>query len=196
MALHFDPIEHAYTLDGVRVPSVTQVIKIVGQDFSMVRDDVLEAKRQLGTAVHLACELFDFDELDDDTLDPVLAPYLAAWVKFKADTGAQVLANEQQLAHQALRFAGTIDRVALFDGNVWILDLKTSADPVPSYGVQLAGYAELFTEQQGTPVSKLRRATVHLCADGTYKLNEYKNPSDFAAFRACLALHNWKETTK
>lgn len=192
MQFRFIPETHTYTLDGVPVPSVTQLLKPIGTDFSMIRPDVLENKRQLGTVVHEACEYDDDGDLHEESLPAVVVPYVTAWRRFRSDTGATILANELQLVHEALRFAGTIDRMAEIDGERWLLDIKTSAEPVPSYGVQLAGY-QLLMHMDDQPV---RRATVHLRADGTYRMHEFKNPNDLAAFRALLAIHNWKEATK
>jgi hypothetical protein len=195
MDLHFDPDAHIYRINGQIVPSVTQLLKPIGPDFSMVAFDVLEAKRALGVAVHLACELDDDDDLDDDGLDPVLVPYLSAWRKFKADTRAMIVMNERQLGHPALQYAGTLDRLAKIRSDMWLLDIKTSAEPHASYGVQLSGYEELLRADEFTD-QPLTRATVHLRDDGTYRLHEFKNPNDHAAFRACLSIHHWKESQK
>ena len=75
-----------------------------------------------------------------------------------------------------------------------LIDIKTSADAHASYGVQLAGYS-LLLETDGLHATT-RRATVHLRDDGTYRMHEFKNPNDHAAFRALLAVHHWKESTK
>lgn len=192
--LQFDAESHTYTVEGARVPSVTQLLAPIAPDFGMVNPATLEAKRILGTVVHEACQFDDEGDLDDESVPAEVDPYLAAWRKFRADTGAKIIANERQLFHPSLRYAGTVDRVAEFDGKTWVLDLKTSADPYPSYGVQLAGYAELMAAA-GLLV-ELHRATVHLRPDGTFKLVPFKNPADFAAFRACLALYQWKEANK
>lgn len=192
---HFDPEAHVYTLDGVRLPSVTQLLKPIGPDFSAVLPGVLERKRALGVAVHLACELDDNGELEE--LDDALLPYLQAWRKFKAECSADILENERQEFHAGLRFAGTIDRLAelrLGSGlySRWLLDIKTSAEPHASYGVQLAGYQRLLHLEN----EKIQRGTVHLRDDGTYRLHEFKNPNDMGAFMACLSLHHWKEANQ
>lgn len=196
--LQFDEADHVYTLGGRVLPSVTQIIAPLRPDLTMIPPDVLERKRALGTAVHLACELDDYDELDEDALDDELRPYLAAWRKFKADTGAVILLNEQRLHHPTLGYAGTLDRLAetrsMHAGEPCLIDLKTSADPVPSYGVQTAGYAELLRAAGGVPV--YRRCTVHLRPDGLYRMHQYANPNDEAAFRACLSIFNWKESAQ
>lgn len=185
---HFDEGAHVYTVDGVPVPSVTQLLKPIGTDFSMIRPDVLERKRQLGTSVHLACEYDDEGELGD--CDDEVLGYVNGWRMFRSDNAVDVVHNEKQLFHESLRFAGTLDRVVVMQGQQWIVDIKTAAEPVPSYGVQLSGYQLLLG------VEKIRRATVHLRPDGTYKMCEFKNPNDMACFRALLSLNQWKELTK
>ncbi len=199
-AFLFDEASHTYTLDGVRLPSVTQLLAPIKPDFSMVPRDTLEAKRALGVAVHLACELDDLEELDDDSTDPGVMAYVAAWRRFKVETAATVLANERRLFHPTLRFAGTVDRVADISlgrdaaRSVWVLDLKTGDEPHPSYGVQLAGYALLLNAAAASVPAVFRRGTVHLRDDGTYRLHSFNNPNDEAAFMACLALYTWKES--
>lgn len=79
--LEFDSSSHTYRVGGVVVPSVTQILSPL-VDFSMVTPDVLAAKAAIGTAVHLACELYDMDDLIEYDLDPVLVPYFEGWKKF------------------------------------------------------------------------------------------------------------------
>lgn len=191
---NFDEASHTYTLGGVVIPSVTQVLKPIAPDFSMVPPAVLERKRALGVAVHLACELEDDGDLGE--CDDVLTPYVDGWRKFKEDTGALILMNERRLFHPALRYAGTLDRLVTMRGDVWMLDIKTSADPAPSYGAQTAAYVELIRAMEGDARGPIRRGTVHLREDGTYRLHEFKNPNDLPAFMACLSLHHWKESNK
>lgn len=196
---HFDEASHTYTLDGVRLPSVTQLLAPIKPDFSMVPPDVLERKRALGVAVHLACELDDMGELDDDSTDAGVMQYVAGWRKFRADTGAAIVANEQRLFHPAMRYAGTIDRLAYLrlrndsEASTWLLDLKTGDEAYPSYGVQLAGYELLVRSNVDQGIATLNRGTVHLRPDASYRFSQFKNPNDAACFIACLSLFQWKE---
>jgi hypothetical protein len=202
--LLFDEATHTYTVAGVRLPSVTQIIAPIREDFAGIPPAVLEAKRQLGTAVHLACELDDLGELDEPETDPEVMAYVQAWRSFRRCLDVEILANEQRLHHPALRYAGTIDRFVNMATRtkggqaLWVLDLKTAAEAHESYGPQTAAYSELLRVAGHYPLSAEtpRRGTVHLRSDGTYRLHEFKNPNDEAAFRACLAIHNWKEANK
>lgn len=195
--LTFDEATHTYRLGGLVVPSVTQLLQPIRPDFSAIPAHVLEAKRALGIEVHFACELDDEDDLDEDSVPEAVMPYLQAWRKFKADTGAEVLANERKLVHTGLRYAGTLDRlVRVRDGSIYLIDLKTSISMAASFGVQLAGYQLLLEATDDLAGVKLARKGLQLKNDGTYKLVPYNNPNDAAAFRACLSIYHWKEATK
>lgn len=200
-AFTFDEASHTYTLDGARLPSVTGILAPIKPDFTRVDPGVLEAKRALGVAVHLACELDDLDELDEAGTDPVVMAHVAGWRRFKADTGAAILANEQRLYHPTLRYAGTLDRLAYLrvrdeaQASTWILDLKTGSEPHPSFGVQLCGYQMLLAAQPQplAPLDGVRRATVHLDDTGAYRFHRFTNPGDEATFIACLTIARWRE---
>lgn len=194
--LVFDEASHVYRLGGHVVPSVTQLLKPIGPDFAMISPAVLEAKRVLGSNVHLACELDDQNDLDEETLPETVRPYLMAWRKFKADTGAVVIMNEQKLASKAQRFAGTLDRVVqVRSREIYLIDLKTASSMWPSYGVQLCGYQLLLEENDFNGI-RLSKKGLQLRDDGTYRLQAYNNPNDAACFRALLSLHHWKESQK
>lgn len=189
--LHFDEASHAYTLDGLRLPSVTQILAPIKPDFAMVPRSVLESKRALGVAVHLACEIVD--DGDDVDVAPEVEPYLAAWLRFRDTQVSEIVMNEQRLASKTLRFAGTLDRLVRDrEGALWLIDLKTAAEAHASWGVQLAGYLILLRESM--PAEAVRRAALMLHNDASYSLIRYENPNDEPAFRACLSIAHWKES--
>lgn len=187
--LLFDPIEHAYTLGGKRLPSVTQVLAPM-VDYSMVPHDTLERARRLGQAVHRMTELYDLDDLDMDDLADELKPYLTAWIKFRAETGFVPETIEKRLYHPALHYAGTPDRSGLIKSRRAVIDIKKMATLGPVIGLQLAAYKEMF-EKAGTPIAE--RYALGLRADGTYRLTPYTDPGDWPAFLALLTLRNWRK---
>lgn len=111
-----DPVEftadgHIYTLDGLILPSVTGILKAEGFIDDRFFDDY---SRDRGTYVHLATHMDDMGDLDDDTVDPVIVPYLKAWRRFKKESGFVVEQSEISLASKAYNYAGTIDRIGRF----------------------------------------------------------------------------------
>jgi hypothetical protein len=189
----FDEASHAYWLGDRRLPSVTQVIAPLS-DWSSVPPALLERKRALGTAVHLACELDDAGDLDDAETHPEVLGYVNGWRRFMSATGAKVVMSERRAFHRRLGFAGTLDRVLLIEGQGVLVDLKTAAAPSPSWGVQLAGY-QLLLEDEGEIAINMRYA-VRLLPDGDFRVDRFTNPNDELCFRALLSVHQWKETNQ
>ena len=108
--LTFDPGPHKYFWNGVPVPSVTEILSPL-TDLSFVDADVLRRAQAFGTAVHYACELHDTGRLDEEALDPELAPYLAGWRKFCSEHACTWDLIEQRVYHPTLRYAGTLHDV-------------------------------------------------------------------------------------
>ncbi len=75
----FEPIQHVYTVDGVIYPSVSQVLP-----YNYWSNNT--AAMQKGTYVHLMCEMYMKNTLDEASLDPILIPYLDAFRKFLYET--------------------------------------------------------------------------------------------------------------
>lgn len=201
-ALEFDEATHTYRVGGRVLPSVTQIIKPIGPDLYAIPPAVLERKRALGTAVHLACELDDCADLDDSATDHEVMRYVRAWRLFIVQMEVTMLLTEYRAHCISMGYAGTIDRLAILrthgaEGGraPWVIDIKTAEDPHPAYGVQMAGYS-LLLRDSGPVAAPLRRGTVHLYPDGTYRLVPFANPNDEPAFRALLAIHAWKESVR
>lgn len=88
--LAFDELTHTYTLEGVRLPSVTQILQRAGLiDFSKIPGPILLAARDRGAAVHRAIHYLNEGDLDPDFEHefPEYWPYVAAWINFVTATG-------------------------------------------------------------------------------------------------------------
>ena len=106
--IQFDPSTHVYTVNGRVVPSVTQVLREAGLvDPSIYPPGAAER----GTAVHLACQLHDENDLDESSLDPVIIPYLNAWKLFVSQNRFRATAIEQRICSLTHCYAGTLDRI-------------------------------------------------------------------------------------
>jgi hypothetical protein len=189
--LRFDPLEHRYFLSQRELPSVSRILDV---GFPVdVPESLLIASRIRGTAVHLACELDDLGELNQDKLDEELWPYLEAWRLFRRQSGFRhyqhPLGIERRLHHPYLLYAGTLDRVGWLSGRPFLIDIKTGGK-YARYRVQLAAYANLLEN----PID-YRRGVVTLDPDGSFSFDEFSRetfPEDLAVFRSCLNIHNFK----
>lgn len=195
MSIEFREEDHSYHLDGVRVPSVTQIIGSL-YDFSHVDPDLLERAADFGKSVHTACELDDNDDLDYPKLDPALRPYVDAWRAFKQTTQFKVSLNERIVHSKKFRYAGKLDRfVILCKGPTCkqaIIDIKTCTDLHDAIGLQLAGY-EIAAREEGLITGRsCARYAVQLRGDGTYRMREYKDASDANYFLSFLNCHRWR----
>ena len=84
--IEFEAIKHTYKLDTKPIPAVSAILEVSGiVNLSSIPKHILNAKANIGTAVHLACEYDDKGILDESSLDPYLLGYLKGWRKFKED---------------------------------------------------------------------------------------------------------------
>ncbi len=188
--LTFDEPTHTYRFKGEPVPNVTSILA-PWADFSKVPRDLLERKRQIGTAVHKAIELDLADNLDYDQIDPVWAGYFGGWLNFKAQSGFVMEASEQKVFHKTLRYAGTLDLLGtLPKAGESLIDTKCCAILPRTAGPQTAAYRDAI----GSP--KLRRFALQLSADGSYKLVPLDDLNDLAVFKAALTIHNYMRIEK
>lgn len=191
--LLFDPVAHRYTRRGVVVPSVTTVLSAVLGELEGVPADALEAARERGTAVHLATELYDRDDLDIDSLDLVLVPYLEAWIRFRRETGFVPVAIEERVYHPRHNYAGTLDRVGELFGELALVDIKSGA-VMPGAYPQTAAYQEAYNKGMARKANT--RWIVQLNSEGRYKLHRATNRGDFAIFISALNIFTWQQQHK
>lgn len=145
MSLTFNKENHEYRIDGVVIPSVTQVIEAVGlSNFGGVNNELLERAAAFGDAVHAAINYKCKGTLDEDSIDPALIPYLQGWENFVEDYG-YVRHETEYCGHSELyRFGFTIDQMGVFNGKAIhmgkvLVDIKTG-HPYPAHKYQMAGY--------------------------------------------------------
>lgn len=193
--LLFDEVKHQYTLDGVILPSVTQVLAGAGLiDLSGIPAERLEAARLFGIAAHRATALSDKKTLDEKKLDIHLQPYLAGWKLFCQEYGFVPKYIEVPMCSQKYRVAGTPDRIGNWriDDCLIIPDIKTGFELSPANGIQLAGY-ELIVKEEIKPKVRIKRLSVLLNNEGTYKIKQHKDKSDINIFMAALSIYNFKK---
>ena len=188
--LLFDEALHQYTVGGIVVPSVTQLLQPL-RDFSGIPPAVLERKRAIGVAVHKATELDDEGTLDENTVHPIVQPYLKAYRKWRAEMNVFVLASERRVYHPTLRYAGTLDLEVQIRGRKWIVDKKTAQSAHPSWALQTAAYREPLPNK-----AELLCASLILSDDGTYLWIPYDAPKhrgDFGVFTSFITQYHWKK---
>jgi len=132
--VEFQEDGHEYTLFGIHIPSVSELLAPISSDFS-----IPPKYAERGTMVHAATEVFD-DGVDDLTVfDDSIVPYLIAYGEFRDEHDIEVIDTETILFNSNLLYAGREDRYWIVDGNKHITDIKTGRK-YKNHIVQLAAY--------------------------------------------------------
>jgi hypothetical protein len=163
--LQFDEETHVYSVNGVRIPSVTQVLQDVGiVDYSFIPAEQRELYLARGRRVHAMTHFDDEGDLDEGTVAEDERGYLEAWRRFRGQhCPTPMLRIEKRYFHPTYRYAGTIDRLT---AAITLIDAKSGHTPW-WVGVQLAAYGELVQLNEGVTVG--RHIAVELHEDGTFR---------------------------
>jgi len=198
VALLFHHEAHEYFLDGPPAPSNTQVLRAQG----LVRYDgvppfILERARRRGAAVHQLVHYINENDLDEASVDPAYVGYLAAWQRCAAERRLTPLVCEYRVASRRHRVAGTLDLLCESDGEGWLFDYCTGDLEKLAKHLQTAGYLGMAHEWAADGDRRLheilkrhrrwRRAAVRLRADGTFRVLEYDDPTDYSRFLTLVA---------
>lgn len=193
--LVFDPVAHRYTVGGRDLPGVTRILQDAGlADFS--KPWFTEDARLRGQLVHAAIALDNEGDLDDETLDPVLAGYVHGWRRYLAEQGATVEHFETAVCDRTVGYAGTLDAIVLEAGQTGptrrtVLDIKPAI--YPSVGPQTAAYARCARALYDQPVL-FRRAALVLPGDGTYTRVPLEASTDELDFLAAVRIARFRRT--
>lgn len=165
---------------------------------------------KLGTGIHLLADMVARGAESDSEgfqIPDDHRPYLEAFRGFLAflqPRGAIISSEKMVWSHQG--YAGTYDLLVRLDGELWLVDIKTSKGYYPEYALQLAayGFSDLIIIEQnpeGYPMPQIQRyGVLHLRPDqyqGTdtegWRLVEYPvQEKDYVAFLGALEIWNWK----
>ena len=197
----FVPIERE-TIDGVRyykvfgteelvkMPSITSVIswrnrnkfkawrKKVGET---VANNITRKATHRGTDAHtLIEEYLNNSETFYDVLP--LSQFLFKQAKPELNKIDNILCQETALYSTQLGIAGSVDCIAEFDGELAVIDFKTSAKPKPrewieDYFVQCAAYACMLYEMKGIMVKKF--VIIMTCEDGECVVYEERDKKKY-----------------
>lgn len=192
--IEFNEDRHEYSLRGLRLPSVTQVISSLGiSDYSSCLPSVLENAMRYGKYLHKATDLSDRKILDITSIDPGIMQDLSAWEKFKKDEEIEILASELKVHSAKYYYCGTIDKVVLWKGIVAIFDLKTTVELSASNHMQLDGYFTAFNEEYKPRATK--KYIIHL-KDGECRPIDSNDPIHRGIFTTAINLYSWNLINK
>ena len=177
--------------DGSWVPSITSVTsfynrqifvewrKRVGEDEA---NRITKKATTRGTDFHEAVEVYmRNNELDWNQFKPA-TQFMFHHAKPYLDKIDNVHAIERTLYSEYLGLAGRVDCIAEYEGELAVIDFKTSKKPKPRkwidhYFVQCAAYACMLYEMKEIPVKKF--VIIMSCENGEVKVYEERNKAKY-----------------
>jgi len=204
-----DSIHQPYELaDGRRVPSVTGIIGAnLGwgkqQMFGWIRKKAMEGidpnrirdfAGEIGTVAHglieeyFTGEPFNIYEYPADAIAAARIAY-QGFEAFAATHELECVHSEIPVVHEELEYGGTLDWVGKINGEMVLLDFKTSNNIYLSHRIQQAAYMELYRHKFGVELK--RSYLLHLDKHtGGYHLYCFNDVSkEWEVFLLCLRLH-------
>lgn len=191
--ISFDEEKHEYRWDGIKVPSVSDILApLSAERYADINPAVLAQAAARGTAVHEICEAMDYGL--DPEIEPGLEGYAQAYSDFLRDYFPKWELIEQIVYYRVNGdvytapplFCGTVDRYGTIDEKPAVLDIKTYAslttDSMISASCQTAMYAgAIFDDIRDNILKKAQlslsvvRYLLHLKKDGSYRLVNLNN---------------------
>jgi len=169
--LVFDERSHTYTLNGMKLPSVTTIMRPLSNEYyGSIDRSILDTAAKRGTTVHQAIEnwlKFGYDDIPEEH-----SGYYSAFKNWLDENSPRLIEAESRVYHKVFRYAGTADLPCIINSEVICVDFKTSVNIVEMLArVQLEAYAKAY-ESHGFKFSE--KAIVQLKSDGCYKMVRYK----------------------
>lgn len=158
------------TPEGINLPSITTVLSILSRDsIAKWRKRVGEEEANKistrasgrGTRVHEIIEKYlDNDPDYKEGYTPDIIQSFLAVQNILDGRISKIYAQEAPLYSTHLGVAGRVDCVAEFDGQLSIIDFKTSMKPkkldwIKNYFMQESAYAIMWEERTGQPITQL-----------------------------------------
>lgn len=159
---YFDD-SHTYLVDGVQVPSITEILQVrFGKRFDGVDPSVLKEAARKGTMVHEAIESYCRTGEESDLPEVRGFKFLQKMYHFTVlDNEVPVILFQKNRAWLVPRAAGRLDLVLLQDGKIGIGDIKRTSKLDKDYlAYQLNLYRIAYMQSYGNNVEFL--AGLHL----------------------------------
>ena len=171
-----------FTPEGNAYPSITTVLGILSKQSIMEwrarvgEEEANKISRQAagrGTAVHKLAE--DYLDNVEDWKGKQMPANVASFLDIKPILDERinnVWFQEEFLYSDKLKCAGQVDCIAEFDGELSIIDFKTSRrvkkkEDITGYFIQMFFYAAAFLERTGVPI---KQGVIIMAVDGNEPL--------------------------
>ena len=124
--VEFEDESHTYLVDGLTVPSVTQILKTAFNDYANVSQRVLQEASAKGTALHKAIEIYETTGQQSDLKE------FKNYLFLKRYNRIENIANEIPVIYEEngkVLFAGQLDQICRIEDCYGINDFKRVSAP-------------------------------------------------------------------
>ena len=196
--LEFDEQKHEYRLDGVVLPSVTQILEPLSKaNYKGIDEEILIKAAYRGSCVHGAIELFCEYGVEDIVAE--YRGYFEAFERFASEQVFEPIDIEKRVYHKKLMYAGTADSIAKLDGKMVLIDWKTSSSVNEKlYGVQLEAYEQALRSMDEKYWDISEKMVVQLKSNGRYKIYSFtiRDEEKWNVFTSLLTVRNYINSFK
>ena len=156
--------------EGVYYPSVTTILQYMPKnkffeswlkDVGHNADLIMRRAGKEGTQVHEAAEALVkgeevswMDDYGNAKYSQIVWEMILKFHEFWTTYKPELISAEDFVFSDEYKYAGTADLVVKMDGEVWLLDLKTSNSLHKSYDLQLAAYAKALKETKNIEIQR------------------------------------------
>ena len=147
---------HIYLIDGVIVPSVSEILHFIFPNkYDGIDEEILNKKAEYGSKIHEAIECIEKDKILPE-LDFIQEFSINQYKRLEEKCNIKVIAQEQ-IVHFKDKYCGRFDMTAKVNGFYSLCDIKTTATLDKEYlSWQLSFYELAFTSMYGiNPFEKL-----------------------------------------
>lgn len=156
--------------EGVFYPSVTTILQYMPKakffetwikDVGHNADIIMRKAGDEGTQTHnaiedllLGNEVTWMDDFGNARYNETVWGMIVKFKQFWDMAKPELISTEEFTFSDTHKYAGTADLVVKINGEVWLIDIKTSNSLHKSYDLQLAAYAQSLFEQKGIKIER------------------------------------------
>jgi PD-(D/E)XK nuclease superfamily len=129
----------------MKYPRVTQVLQPF-TNFEHVPKQILDRAAVRGSTVHALCAgIAKGAWIPDGMIGEEHLGYVNSFRKWQEAQVTSFLVIEKRYSHEFYKYSGQVDFIVIgSDGEMYLVDLKTSAKPHKTYPLQMAAYSHLI----------------------------------------------------
>lgn len=154
-----------------------------------------EAAADTGKMAHSWCEAWaiaQWKQVDPPPMPthPEARAACETFLEWMMRHNVTIIEAERRILSKFYWYAGTVDIIAWVDGELSVLDIKTSSRISYSMHMQTAAYTQAYEEETGQIIQ--RRGIIRLPKDGEpFEYKESADPEDLRAFVGLIPIYHY-----